>query len=189
MYEPVLDNSLSTSVIKPTKYPSFTQIYNFRNLDLDNNFCEHNNNREECPPVKPPRRHQRRLSLRNSFSGGEHSSKMKNGGGGNSDFIVDVDHIEIGLRDNSKKTESSYSDVGVQTTHLVPYRLRFWPRTDCDFKISHSDASCMLKCHCCMKLVSQWILSQVGLTIIVITWALLGAYAFFKTEGNTTVIP
>lgn len=107
---------------------------------------------------------------------------MKNGGGGNSDFIVDVDHIEIGLRDNSKKTES-YSDVGVQTTHLVPYRLRFWPRTDCDFKISHSDASCMLKCHCCMKLVSQWILSQVGLTIIVITWALLGAYAFFKTEG------
>lgn len=73
MYEPVLNRCITTTKIKPTKYPSFTQINNFRKMDLENNFCDddfgNNNNREAVPPLKPPRKFQRRLSLRNSFSG------------------------------------------------------------------------------------------------------------------------
>ncbi|CAG9762431.1 unnamed protein product [Ceutorhynchus assimilis] len=180
MYEPVLTKCLSTTKIKPTKYPSFTQINNFRNMDLDNYLSEddfgNNNGKETIPPLKPPRKFQRRLSLRNSFPG-EKSNKMKN-----SELYVDVDHIHVGLT-NSIKTEPAIVNAAVQTSHLVPYRLRFWPKTDCDFKLSPSETSCSLKLKCCFKIVSQWLLSQIGLTIVVIIWALIGAYAFYNTEG------
>lgn len=39
-----------------------------------------------------------------------------------------------------------------------------------------------LQCGC--KVITQWILSQIGLTLLVFGWALLGAYAFYKTEGK-----
>ncbi|XP_076252528.1 uncharacterized protein LOC143191389 [Rhynchophorus ferrugineus] len=181
MYKPVQHNCPPTTVTQPTKYPSFTQIYNFRTTDADNNLYESNNNqKEECPPVKPPRKHQRRLSLHNSLSG-ERPGKMKKTPG-DGEYVVDVDHIKVSFEDG-KKIPALNIDVGVQTTHLIPYRLRFFPRLSCNYKINHSDAGCMLKCQCCLKVFSQWVLSQIGLTIIVITWALLGAYAFFKTEG------
>ncbi|KAH1019577.1 hypothetical protein HUJ04_009371 [Dendroctonus ponderosae] len=104
---------------------------------------------------------------------------MKNGTG---DFYVDMDHIQVGFR-GTAKGEQTTAEAEVQTTHLVPYRLRFWPRTDCKFKLGPSESSCSLKCKCCCQLLSQWMLSQVGLTIVVIIWALLGAYAFYVTEG------
>ncbi|KAL1506703.1 hypothetical protein ABEB36_006017 [Hypothenemus hampei] len=104
---------------------------------------------------------------------------MKNGKG---DFYVDVDHIHVGFT-NSNKPERTTTNVGVQTTHLIPYRLRFWPKTDCNFKLSPSNTSCGLKCKSCLKIFSQCLLSQVGLTIMVTIWALVGAYAFYITEG------
>ncbi|XP_050298086.1 potassium channel subfamily K member 6-like isoform X2 [Anthonomus grandis grandis] len=178
-YEPVVNRCLPTTKIKPTKYPSFTQINNFRNMDADHFYDDEfgNNNKGALPPVKPPRKFQRRLSLRNSFS--ENPIKMKNGNG---DYCVDVDHIHVGFK-TSCKGEQTIANAEVQTTHLVPYRLRFWPRTDCDFKLSPSETNCALKFKCCLKILSQWILSQAGLTIIVVTWALIGAYAFYITEG------
>lgn len=102
---------------------------------------------------------------------------MRNGNGDSS--TIDVDHIN--LENHYKK----FADVTVQTTHLVPYRLRYWPKLFCDVKLSPSEKNCTkLRLQCCGRVLSQWLLSQFGLTIILIAWALLGAFAFFKTEGK-----
>ncbi|XP_065158959.1 uncharacterized protein [Atheta coriaria] len=87
---------------------------------------------------------------------------------------IDVDQIK--LEHYRLKTQN----VGVQTTHLSPYRLRFWPVAA---SIKCLDASFMDVVKCCLRTLSQWFLSQVGLTCVLIVWALLGATAFYKTEG------
>ncbi|XP_018570482.1 uncharacterized protein LOC108910376 isoform X2 [Anoplophora glabripennis] len=96
----------------------------------------------------------------------------------NADTCINIDHVNL---DNNYKNR--LVEASVQTTHLVPYRLRFWPGTNCDVKLSPSETNCALKAKCCCRILSQWILSQVGLTIVVTIWALLGALAFFNTEG------
>lgn len=130
---------------------------------------------------------------------GENPLKMRNGIG---DYYADFEHIRVGLMPGPKKpNDAPTADAEVQTTHLVPYRcftptlrfknilefllffrLRFWPR--CNFKLGPSETSCALKCQCCLMVLGQWLLSQAGLTIILVIWALLGAYAFYVTEGN-----
>ncbi|KAH1019580.1 hypothetical protein HUJ04_009374, partial [Dendroctonus ponderosae] len=182
MYEPVVTRCITptSNVQRACNYSNLIQIGNFQPMDLDNkcNATGNNNNKEAVPPSKPPRLFQTRRSLRNSSST-DTPGKMKNGTG---DFYVDMDHIQVGFR-GTAKGEQTTAEAEVQTTHLVPYRLRFWPRTDCKFKLGPSESSCSLKCKCCCQLLSQWMLSQVGLTIVVIIWALLGAYAFYVTEG------
>ncbi|XP_066245435.1 potassium channel subfamily K member 6-like isoform X2 [Euwallacea similis] len=111
---------------------------------------------------------------------GDNPSEMRTGTG---DFYVDIDHIHLGLTNSISKGEPSIADAEVQTTHLVPYRLRLWPKTDCDFKLSPAETSCSLRCKCCLQVFSQWLLSQAGLTLILFIWALLGAFAFYNTEG------
>lgn len=118
------------------------------------------------------------LTVSSPFSG-ENPLKMRNGIG---DYYADVEHIRVGLMPCPKKPNGApTADAEVQTTHLVPYRLRFWPR--CNFKLGPSETSCALKCQCCLMVLGQWLLSQAGLTIILVIWALLGAYAFYVTEG------
>ncbi|CAH1159549.1 unnamed protein product [Phaedon cochleariae] len=95
---------------------------------------------------------------------------------GNGDHSVEVDHVDNGLKNRRV-------DASVQTTHLVPYRLRFLPPTSCDVKLGPSEPSCALRISCCCRVLSQWLLSQIGLSLVVVVWALLGALAFFNTEG------
>ncbi|RZB38956.1 uncharacterized protein BDFB_010321, partial [Asbolus verrucosus] len=102
---------------------------------------------------------------------------MKNGNG---ETCIDIDHINL----EANNYKNKYTSASVQTSPLIPYRLRFWPRSTCDFKCDPSESSCTkIRLTCCCRVLSQWVLSQVGLTIIVLTWALLGAFAFYKTEG------
>lgn len=103
----------------------------------------------------------------------QHKMKSING-----DACLDIDHLDLG------KYKIKKVDANTQTLHLIPYRLRFLPVTDCDVKLGPSENNYTLRCQCCCRLFSQWILSQVGLTIIVVIWALLGALAFFYTEGK-----
>lgn len=99
--------------------------------------------------------------------------KMKTGSG---DACIDIDHL------GSYKIKKI--DASAQTIHLIPYRLRFLPGTNCDVKLGPSENSCALRCNCCCRIFSQWILSQVGLSIVVVIWALIGALAFFYSEGK-----
>ncbi|KAL3265272.1 hypothetical protein HHI36_009482 [Cryptolaemus montrouzieri] len=102
---------------------------------------------------------------------------MKNGNGDTS--CLDIDHITF---ENNYKHKSA--DASIQTSPLIPYRLRLWPRFSCDMKYDPKKESCTvvgLQCGC--KAITQWIFCQMGLTVIVFGWALLGAYAFYKTEG------
>ncbi|XP_066245433.1 potassium channel subfamily K member 6-like isoform X1 [Euwallacea similis] len=177
MYQPVHTECLSS--VNPQKYLSFTQISTVNIMDLDNrrHGDDRGNNNNVIEDQKPSII--RRFSLRNSFSG-DNPSEMRTGTG---DFYVDIDHIHLGLTNSISKGEPSIADAEVQTTHLVPYRLRLWPKTDCDFKLSPAETSCSLRCKCCLQVFSQWLLSQAGLTLILFIWALLGAFAFYNTEG------
>lgn len=96
----------------------------------------------------------------------------------NGEACIDISHMNI---DGYKIKKL---DASVQTLHLIPYRLRFLPGTNCDVKLGPSENNCALRCNCCCRIFSQWILSQVGLSVVVVLWALLGALAFFYTEGN-----
>ncbi|XP_074025979.1 uncharacterized protein isoform X2 [Leptinotarsa decemlineata] len=166
MYEPVSDRCITTTIIKPSKLP--TDEYPVSG---------YGDRRDLPPPEKPPRRNSRALRRTSQQESNEGSipPKMRTGNG---DTCVDIDHMTLDHNLKNKKT-----DAAVQTTHLVPYRLRFLPGTDCDVKLSPSETSCSLKLKCCCRILSRWILSQVGLSIVVVIWALLGALAFFRTEG------
>lgn len=96
----------------------------------------------------------------------------------NGDSCIDIGHLNI---DNYKIKKF---DASVQTLHIIPYRLRFLPGTDCDADFRPSENNCTLRCICCCRIFSQWILSQIGLSIIVVIWALLGALSFFYAEGK-----
>ncbi|XP_063911802.1 uncharacterized protein LOC135128699 isoform X2 [Zophobas morio] len=100
---------------------------------------------------------------------------------GNGDTCIDIDHVNL----EANNYKNKYTNASVQTSPLIPYRLRFWPRSTCDLKCDPNESSCCTKVRltCCCRILSQWVLSQVGLTMVVISWALLGAYAFYKTEG------
>lgn len=102
---------------------------------------------------------------------------MINGNGDTS--CVDIDHVTL---ENNYKNR--FVDAYVQTTPLVPYRLRFWPRSQCDISYDPEKtnfAKVIVGSTC--RFFMRFVLSQFGLTLIVFGWALLGALAFYKSEG------
>ncbi|XP_057657974.1 uncharacterized protein LOC130894939 isoform X2 [Diorhabda carinulata] len=167
MYEPVLDRCVTTTIIKPKRH----SIDDVCIYDSTNKISQ------DSPPEKPSRRQNKFSKHIYSQKGNEMSSSAKMLTANGDKTTIDIEQRNL---DNSKNKKN---DASVQTLHLVPYRLRFVPGTECDVKLSPSETNCALKLTCCCRMFSQWILSQVGLSIIVFTWALLGAYAFYKTEG------
>uniref|UniRef100_A0A6P7FJD9 Uncharacterized protein LOC114330851 isoform X1 n=2 Tax=Diabrotica virgifera virgifera TaxID=50390 RepID=A0A6P7FJD9_DIAVI len=168
MYEPVLDRCVTSTIIKPSRHP--TDDF------LINEYGE-NNDLEPPPPERPPRRHGKISKQNGSQETNAYLSPVKMRPSNGDTTTIDVDHMKLTNNKNKKV------DASVQTLHIVPYRLRFVPGTDCDVKLSPSEKSCALKLACCCRLLSQWILSQIGLSMILVVWALLGAYAFYNTEG------
>lgn len=168
MYEPVLDRCVTTTIIKPSRLP--TDDFSI------NDYGEYEEKTVLSP--QPEETHRRQSNLANGQDRYEDSPirKMR---AENGDTTISVDHMTIEQNYKNKK-----HDASVQTLHLIPYRLRFVPGFDCDVKLSPSEKNCILKLNCCCRIFSQWILSQVGLTMVVMTWALLGAYAFYHTEGE-----
>ncbi|CAG9856852.1 unnamed protein product [Phyllotreta striolata] len=160
MYEPVLDRCVTTTIIEPTRLP----VDEF-SIDEDS-----------PPPGKPARKHgkpPRRDSHEEPPIG-----KMRGTENGDA-TTIDVDQMTKEQNIKNRKLDAS-----VQTLHLVPYRLRFVPGLRCDVKLSPSERNCALKLGCCCRIFGQWALSQVGLTVVVVIWALLGACAFYYTEGE-----
>ncbi|XP_056639936.1 uncharacterized protein LOC130447247 [Diorhabda sublineata] len=167
MYEPVLDRCVTTTIIKPKRH----SIDDVCIYDSTNKISQ------DSPPEKPSRR-------QNKFSKHIYSQKENEMSSSAKMLTANGDKTTIDIEQrNLDNTKNKKNDASVQTLHLVPYRLRFVPGTECDVKLSPSETNCALKLTCCCRMFSQWILSQVGLSIIVFTWALLGAYAFYKTEG------
>lgn len=97
---------------------------------------------------------------------------------GNGDKCIDIDHITLERNYKNKKL-----NIATQTSHVVPYRLKFWPKLTGSVKCGE-DAKALEHVVCCCRTLSQWCLSQVGLALILVCWALLGAFAFYQTEGN-----
>ncbi|XP_019870502.2 potassium channel subfamily K member 2 isoform X2 [Aethina tumida] len=96
------------------------------------------------------------------------------------DSCVTIDQINL----ENGFSRSKLVERSAQTSHLIPYRLRFWPRLKSNVKLGPSESSCTkLRLICLCRVVSQWLLSQVGLTLILFIWALVGAYGFLITEG------
>ncbi|KRT86259.1 hypothetical protein AMK59_1958 [Oryctes borbonicus] len=102
------------------------------------------------------------------------ASNMRTGSG---DKCIDIDHITLERNYKNKKL-----NVATQTSHVVPYRLKFWPKLTGTLKCGE-DARALEHVACCCRTLSQWCLSQVGLALILVCWALLGAFAFYQTEG------
>lgn len=101
---------------------------------------------------------------------------------GNGESCIDVDHINIQSERNCKGKRVS---TGVQTTPLVPYRLRFWPKASGGVKCDPDGSACsVVHFRCCCRTISQFFLSQIGLTFVLVLWALAGAAAFYYTEGE-----
>ncbi|CAH0561362.1 unnamed protein product [Brassicogethes aeneus] len=93
---------------------------------------------------------------------------------------VDVDQINL----ENGLPRNKFAEKSAQTSHLVPYRLRFWPKLHHAVKLGPSESSCTkLRVACICRILSQWLLSQVGLTVLLVFWALVGAYGFHITEG------
>lgn len=105
--------------------------------------------------------------------------RMRNGSG---DSCIDVDHINIPSERNFKIKRVS---TAVQTSPLIPYRLRFWPKASGSVKCDPEKHACsIIHFQCCCRTISQLFLSQIGLTIVLVLWALAGAAAFYYTEGK-----
>ncbi|CAH1370971.1 hypothetical protein MTP99_012461 [Tenebrio molitor] len=169
MYEPVSDRCVTT-IISP-KYA------NHNAFDPGDEGCTRTN--ELVPPEKPPRKNKmNKQSKQESNEETKNSTKMKSENG---DTCIDVDHVTL----EANNYKNKYTNASVQTSPLIPYRLRFWPRSTCDVKCDPNENGCCTKIRltCCCRILSQWVLSQVGLTVVVLSWALLGAFAFYKTEG------
>lgn len=101
---------------------------------------------------------------------------------GNGDSCIDVDNINI----QSEKTfRIKRVSTAVQTSPLVPYRLRFWPKASGNGKCDPDKHVCsIVHFQCCCRTISQFFLSQIGLTLVLVLWALAGAAAFYYTEGE-----
>lgn len=184
MYEPVSDGCVT--IINP-KYNN-RRTYDQSDVEEDSTNvvyrdCEKNNDQ---PPDKPPRRNKLQKQVKKQSSldcavlNRRNCDKMRTGNGDN---YIDVDHITL---ESERNYKNRFHSIGVQTSALLPYRLRFWPRLNSDIKCDPSGNSSLKdKLRCFGRTLSQWIFSQLGLTIILFNWALLGAAAFYKTEGKT----
>lgn len=105
---------------------------------------------------------------------------------GNGDTCIDVDHVHL---ENCRNYKNKHVSIGTQTSPLVPYRLRFWPKGSRNVKCDPSQSSCSkVQLKCCCRTFSQLFLSQIGLTVVLVIWALVGAAGFFYTEGEESLL-
>ncbi|KAB0800052.1 hypothetical protein PPYR_07932 [Photinus pyralis] len=178
MYEPVSDGCVT---IINSKYGNKI-TYDQSDAEED---CT-NSSHEDCgksdsqqpPSEKSPRRNRLPSTLDCIVLNRRNCDKMRTGSGDN---YIDVDHITL---ESERNYKNRFHSIGVQTSQLLPYRLRLLPKFSADIKCDPS-GSCSFKSKLCCwgKTLSQWIFSQIGLTLILLNWALLGAAAFYHTEG------
>lgn len=176
MYEPVADSCVT--ILSP-KY-KLKNSFDLSDAEEDTTRITFNESSENAPE-KPPRRHKfQKLKTQNSLEDNHnyHTSYEKMGSG-KGDNCINIDHIHL---ESERNYKNKFQAIGVQTSPLVPYRLRFWP-VRASYVKCPEESSAKDKIKFCFKTLSQWFLSQVGLTLILIMWALLGAAAFYKTEG------
>lgn len=173
MYEPVTDTHVT--ILKPNFaiQNCYEQQSDIDIEDLSKTDVSEENHEEQPvasqeeliqPPEKPPRRN--KLKKLEDF-------KMRQN---NVDNFIDIDHINL---ESERNYKNRFLTVSVQTSPIVPYRLRLLPKM-CSIDEKYSEN----KLKCCCRVISQLFLSQVGLTITLISWALLGAAGFYNTEGN-----
>lgn len=179
MYEPVSDNCVT--ILAP-KY-KLKNSFDHSDVDEESGRITYDDRTDQVPE-KPPRRHKfQKLKTENSLEepvsncAYKKSEKM---GSGKGDNCINIDQIHL---DADKNYRNKFQSVGIQTSPLVPYRLRFWPVRPSHFKCPE-ESTTKDKLKFCFRTLSQWFLSQIGLTLILIVWGLLGAAAFFKTEGE-----
>lgn len=175
MYEPVADSCVTILT------PKYKLKNSFDHSDVEDEptriqFGE----TADTAPEKPPRRHKfQKLKTQNSLEDQLAYQRYDKMGSGKGDNCIHIDHIHL---ESERNYKNKFQNIGIQTSPLVPYRLRFWPVRASYVKCP--EESCAKdKIKFCFKTLSQWFLSQIGLTLILLVWALLGAAAFYKTEG------
>ncbi|KAF5296955.1 hypothetical protein FQR65_LT10107 [Abscondita terminalis] len=176
MYEPVSDGCVT--YINSKYGNKITYDQSDVEEDCTNCVYEDCNKINEQPPEKPPRRSKIQSSFDCAVFNRRNCDKMRTG---NVDNYIDVDHITL---ESERNYKNRFHSIGVQTSTLLPYRLRFFPKFHSDIDcVAPSGSSFINKLCFCGKTLSQCLFSQVGLTFILVNWALLGAAAFYKTEG------
>ncbi|XP_017779880.1 PREDICTED: uncharacterized protein LOC108565101 [Nicrophorus vespilloides] len=164
MYEPV-SNSVVTITTQPPRYASGAPFEAQSDVEDDDTSTSGRLVVEDRETSTIPQQMTNHCDI---------SNKIPSGMGDN---CIDIEQINL-----DRNYKNKFKSVGSQTSHLVPYRLRFWPlRASINIKCADAGLKEIIKC--CLKTLSQWFLSQIGLTAILFTWALLGAAAFYKTEG------
>lgn len=171
MYEPVQDSCVT--ILKPNfvMQNSYEQQSDIDIEDLsktdhsEEQQQQQQQQQQEQPPDKPPRRNRLR-KLENSFKMRQNSN----------DNCIDIDHINL---ESERNYKNKYITISVQTSPIVPYRLRIFPKM-CSMDEKENSQN---KLKTCCRIISQIFLSQIGLTITLILWALLGAAGFYSTEG------
>lgn len=116
---------------------------------------------QQQPPEKPPRRNKlKRLE------------KMHKDGNN----CIDIDHINL---ESERNYKNRFKSIHIQTSPIVPYRLRIFPKMCSvqDEKFNQNQLKTFF------RIISQLFLSQFGLTMTLLFWALVGAAGFYNTEG------
>lgn len=100
---------------------------------------------------------------------------------------VDLEDINRLSVESERNYKNKFLSVGVQVSPLPPYRLRVLPQSMRKVKSDPEKCDCSKgRAALCCTATGRWMFSQCGLTVIIITWALLGAAAFHETEGKLT---
>lgn len=173
MYEPVVENCVTILSPKLVNQKKFEQH------EPDEDIVRTDGS--DVVPEKPPRRNKfKKLKTQDSLEYQRYNIGNYNMQS-NGDNCIDIDHINLETERNYK---NKFITIGIQTSPIVPYRLRIWPRKSTIATCHSEEKSPKKALRGCCKILSQWFLSQIGLTIILIFWALLGAAGFYKTEGK-----
>lgn len=175
MYEPVSESCVTILT------PKYKLKSGFDHSDVDEEATRITlNGSSEAVPEKPPRRHKfQKLKTQNSLEDLVNHRRYDKMGSGKGDNCINIEHINL---EADKNYKNKFQSIGIQTSPLVPYRLRFLP-VKIKYEKCPDGSSTKDKVKFCFKTLSQWFLSLIGLTLVLIIWALLGAAAFFKTEG------
>lgn len=188
MYEPVSDSCVT--IVGPRHSMGTQQHQQHEQSDADDESAPNtissipiDDTKDQRSPRRLPRRKKNRAPSINQHNTADcpvyknHKiiDEMRTGNG---DKCIDIDQITLERNYKNKKLH-----VSTQTSQVVPYRLKFWPKITSTTKCT-GDAKAIERMTCCCRTFSQWCLSQIGLTIILFCWALFGALAFYQTEGK-----
>ncbi|GLV35360.1 uncharacterized protein CBL_01490 [Carabus blaptoides fortunei] len=207
MYEPVADSCVTilTRLVDCNEYQQASSVVHsddelrtHREKEIKNN---DNKIKANVIPEKPPRRIKLQKLNQSCPKQSDNSAPpspapcMATGDTGknccgerkmrtNDEHKVDLEDINRLSVESDRNYRNKFLSVGVQVSPLPPYRLRVLPMSMRKVK---SDPE---KCDCgkdrvalCCTATGRLMFSQCGLTVIIITWALLGAAAFHETEG------